>query len=256
MTRPVLQAVVLAAIFLFLGVAVAMAGMWAVPTPGSAPSIYDDFKWSSTANGFWHVNAQGATARIENSILTLKGGTVELDRRVQTDPYETVVVAKVRGKAFHRFAIGLGVYHAGTVGLEFDNEGAKCGRGTDFGWQVDVMKPWVAPPVGQWFYLALDMVNPYPTSNPPSNPNVKPKPMILTCSLYDASGHLLASVTPLDPPPNTHYVGLDEAYIRTWDTGNNYQVDWFYAGPPSGNPAQATLHGPGNVSTTITPGPK
>jgi hypothetical protein len=44
---------------------------------------------------------------------------------------------------------------------------------------------------------------------------------------------------PKTPPPNAHYVSFDEVFMRTWDSPNEYQVDWFYAGPPSGNPGNA-----------------
>jgi hypothetical protein len=242
--------IVLALIFLFLGAAAATAAYWDVPSPGSVPAIYDDFRWSSTANGFWHVNAIGTTVRIKHSLLTLKGNTVELDRRIQTDPYETVVVAKVRGIHFHRFGLGIGVYHAGTIGLEFDDDGVKCGRGTDYGYYADPFKVWKVPPARQWFYLTLDVINSYPNNvKIPNNPNAKLKPIIMTCSIYDQNGKLLGSMVPTVPPPNAHYIGFDEVYIRTWDAGNDYQLDWFYAGPASGNPAKYLLHGPGPVTS-------
>lgn len=243
MGRP-LQIVIIAVIFLFVGVASASAFFEILPDPGSGPSIYDDFNWSSTANGYWHQNAYGATARIADSILTLSGHMIELDRRVQTDPNETVIVAKVRGISFHKFSLGIGVYHAGTVGLEFDNDGVKCGRGTDNGWQVDVMKAWTKPPVNQWFYLAVDVINPYP--NPATIPqdSTTLKPITLRCSIWNSAGRLVSTDVASNPVPNTHYIALDEAYMRTWDSGNDYQVDWFYAGPPSGNPARLFLQRP------------
>lgn len=240
-----LRVAVLTLIFFFLGIASAAAVFVYLPDPGSAPAVYDDFKWSSTANGFWHVNAIGARAEIKHSLLTLSGHSIELDHRLQTDPNQTVVAAKVRGLHFHKFGIGIGVYHAGTVGLEFDDDGAKCGRGTDFGWRIDFIKAWTTPPVNQWMYVEVAVTNPYP--NPKDlqraekldNPK-KLKPITLTCSIYDANGNLIASSSPKDPPANTHYVGLDEVFMRTWDSGNDYQVDWFYAGPASGLPAMGT----------------
>lgn len=243
MIRP-LPIVIIAIIFLFVGVASASAFFAFLPDPGSSPSIYDDFNWSSTANGYWHQNAYGATARIENSLLTLTGDSIELDRRVQTDPYETVIIAKVRGIQFHKFSLGIGIYHAGTVGLEFDNDGVKCGRGTDQGWQIDIMKAWTKPPVNQWFYVAVDVKNPYP--NPATMPQNETdiKPVTLRCSMWDSAGHLVATDIASNPVPNTHYVALDEAYMRTWDSGNLYQIDWFYAGPPSGNPGRRFLQRP------------
>ena len=243
MSRPVLRAIVLGLVFFFVGVSAAAIALAAIPDPGSAPSIYDDFNWSSTSNGFWHVNPIGATAEIRDSMLTVKGHSIELDRRLQTDPYQTVVLAKVRGLHFHKFDIGIGAYHAGTVGLEFDDDGVKCGRGTDFGWKINSMKPWHHPPTGQWFYLKISVTNPYPTTEAynraesEAEKGKKLKLVTLTCSMYDAGGRLVTSMTPRVPPPNAHYVGLDETFIRTWDSGNDYQVDWFYAGPPSGIPA-------------------
>jgi hypothetical protein len=248
MSRPVLRAVVFALIFFFIGTGTAAIVLAAIPAPGSAPAIYDDFSWSSTSNGFWHVNAIGGKGIIKDSLLTLEGNSVELDRRLQTDPHETVVVARVRGIHFHRFALGVGVYHAGTVSLEFDDDGVKCGRGTDFGWKVDFMKGWEVPPAKQWFYLLLSVKNPYPDTEErekaeeyADKTGTKLKPVTLTCSMYDAQGHLVASVTPRVPPPNASYPGLDEAYLRTWNSGNRYQIDWLYAGPPSGIPAKSLL---------------
>lgn len=245
MNRTVVQGVVIALVFLFLGVAGTAAVMAYLPDPGSAPAIFDDFQWSSTANGFWHVNPIGATAQIEHSVLTLSGHSIELDRRVQTDPYETVVAARVRGLSFNRFALGIGLYHAGTVGMEFDDDGVKCGRGTDYGWQVDFLKGWTRPPVGQWVYLVITVKNPYPNpkdlQRAEKNPDAKLKPVTLTCAMYDANRHLVARIAPTQPPPNAHYVALDEAFMRTWDSGNDYQVDWFYTGPPAGIPDHALL---------------
>jgi hypothetical protein len=227
-------------IMLFLGGAIGGAVVWAIPDSGSAPSIFDDFNWSSTANGFWHVNPVGATARIAHGLLTVSGDSIELDRRLQTDPNATVVVARLRGLSFHKFALGLGVYHSGTISLEFDSDGVKCGRGTDHGFRIDFVKAWNPPPNGKWFYAGIRVVNPYP--NPADLAKLanvdadKLKPVTITCSLWDGSGKLLGSVTPTDPKPNTHYAALDEAYLRTWDSNNKYQVDWIYAGPISGLP--------------------
>src|SRR5947209_3874108 len=217
MNRRILRMAVIALILLLLGGALGAAVVFAIPDPGSAPSIYDDFNWSSTANGFWHVNPVGATARIKGGLLTVSGHSVELDRRMQTDPKSTVVVARVRGRKFDKFALGLGVYHAGTISLEFDSDGLKCGRGTDHGWQVDIVKSWTTPPAGKWVYLGIRVVNPYP------DPKVlaklgdidpsKMKPVTITCSIWDTSGKLLASDTPTDPKPNGHYAALDETYI-------------------------------------------
>lgn len=243
MSRP-LPIVIIAVIFLFVGVASASAFFEFLPDPGSSPSIFDDFNWSSTSNGYWHQNAYGATARIKDSLLTLSGDSIELDRRVQTDPYRTVIVAKVRGIQFHKFSLGIGVYHAGTVGLEFDNDGVKCGRGTDQGWQIDIMKAWTKPPANQWFYLGVDVKNPYPDPATIPQNDALLKPITLRCSMWDSTGHLVATDVASNPVPNTHYVGLDEAYMRTWDSGNLYQIDWFYAGPPSGNPARSFLQRP------------
>lgn len=235
--RSVLQGLVIALVALFIGVAGTAAVLAYIPDPGSNPSVFDDFNWSSTANGFWHVNAIGASAIIKNGTLTLSGHSIELDRRLQTDPRVTIAAAKVRGFGFRRFGLGLGVYHAGTVALEFDNEGFKCGRGSDFGWRVDLMKSWTTPPTGQWFILKVKVTNPYPTAK--SQAKVagldasKLKPVTVQCSVYDANGKLISTVTPTDPQPNAHYNALDEAYMRTWDSGNKYQLDWFYAGPPT-----------------------
>jgi hypothetical protein len=173
-------------------------------------------------------------------MLTLSGDSIELDRRMQTDPNATVVMARVSAAHFHKFGLGIGVYHAGTLGMEFDDDGIKCGRGTDRGWRVDFVKGWKVPPVGRWFYLKIVVVNPYP--NPTSYaaaPSNKLKPVTLTCSAYDAQGRLIGQITPRDPVPNAHYIALDEVFVRTWDSRNDYQVDWFYAGPPAGVPAMA-----------------
>ena len=237
MRRPLVQSAVVGLIALFLGVAGTAAVLAYIPDPGSTPSIYDDFNWSSIGNGFWHVNAIGAGAEIKNGLLTLSGHSVELDHRLQTDPAVTVAAAKVRGLTFHRFGLGLGVYHSGTVALEFDNEGLKCGRGTDFGWRVDVMKSWTTPPIGQWFILKVKVTNPYPTEAEQKAvahlDAARLKPVTVQCSVYDSAGHLISTLTPTDPEPNAHYNALDEAYLRTWDSGNKYQLDWFYAGPPT-----------------------
>jgi len=244
-SRPVWRLAVVALVFLFLGVAASAAAFALIPNPGSAPGIYDDFKWSSTDNGYWHVNEYGATATIKDSILELKGNSIELDRRLQTDPNETVVVARVRAFHLRKFQIGIGVYHAGTVAMELDDDGAKCGRGTDHGWKVDFVKAWSTPPEGKWFYMSIAVINPYPKPEVLAKleaQNVdaaKLKPVTIHCSLYDARGNLIAMATPTDPRPNTHYQALDEVFLRTWDDHNNDQVDWFYAGPPSGNPGRA-----------------
>lgn len=248
MKRSLLPAAVIALIFLLLGVAGAALAFAYLPDPGSPPSVYDDFAWSSVGNGYWHVNPVGASAEIKDNLLTLKGDTIELDRRVQTDPLETVVLAKVRGLSFHKFGLGIGVYHAGTVGLEFDNDGVKCGRGTDYGWKVDFLRAWKTPPVNQWFYVGISVRNPFPTEQAlrkaeiiADKTNTKLKPITLRCYLFDAQKHLIAAEQPSNPPPNAHYVGFDEVFLRTWDSANDYQVDWLYAGPVSGIPQGITL---------------
>lgn len=245
MRRPILKALVFGLIGLCIGVAGAAAVLAYIPDSGSAPSIFDDFKFSSTSNGFWHVNAYGATALINHSRLNLTGNSIELDRRVQTDPNETVVVAKIRASQFDKFGMGLGIYHSGTIGMEMDGDGIKCGRGTDHGYKVDFVKPWTTPPVNTWFYIEMGVVNPYPDPRVLAKLGTvdydKLKKVTLHCAAYDASGRLIGSVTPTDPPANTHYVALDEAYLRTWDSNNNYQLDWVYVGPPSGNPLQAIV---------------
>lgn len=244
MSRLLLKSIAIALIFLFVGVAGAAAVFEWVPDPGSAPSIFDDFNWNSTANGFWHVNDQGTHLDVSHSMLTLTGNSVELDHRVQTDPYATTIVAKVRGISFDKFGIGLGVYHAGTIGMEFDNDGVKCGRGTsDQGWQVDIMKPWTNPPVNQWYYLRMDVLNPYPTLTNTQLGKISTaqlKPVTIHCMVFNAARHLVAYDTPTNPAPNAHYVALDEALIHTWDSGNKYQVDWIYSGPLSGIPVKLT----------------
>jgi hypothetical protein len=235
--RPLLQILVFALIAFCVGVAGTAAVLAYIPDPGSPPSIYDDFNWSSTANGYWHVNAIGASAIIKSGRLTLVGHSIELDKRIQTDPHVTIAAARVRGFGFRRFGLGLGVYHSGTVALEFDDEGLKCGRGSDFGWRVDVMKSWTKPPVGQWFTLEVKVTNPYPTAKEQAKvahlDASQLKPVTVQCSAYDAAGHLISTITPTDPEPNAHYNALDEAYMRTWDSGNKYQIDWFYSGPPT-----------------------
>ncbi|PZR98051.1 MAG: hypothetical protein DLM70_18320 [Chloroflexi bacterium] len=238
-----MHALVIALIALFVGVAGSAAAFFYMPDSGSAPSIYDSFNFSSTANGFWHVYTDGADATIKHGMLTLSGHTLELDRRLQTDPKETVVALRIRGRSFHKFGAGLGIYHAGTLGLEFDDDGIKCGRGTDHGYAVDTVRGWTAPPANQWFYLLIAVINPYP------NPKVlaklgnvdysQLKKVTLRCAIFDAQGHLLAEDTAKHPPPNAHYAGLDEAYMRTWDSRNNYQIAWFNAGPPGGDPLNA-----------------
>ncbi|GAC1323479.1 MAG: hypothetical protein NVS2B16_06370 [Chloroflexota bacterium] len=244
MRRNAAFVIVVAMIAAFVGVAGAAAAFAWIPSPGSGPSIYDDFNWVSTANGFWHLNGAGADATIKHSILTLRGNSLELDRRVQTDPTETVVSARVRGLGFHKFGLGLGVWHAGTIGMEFDDDGVKCGRASDYGYQVDFLKAWSRPPIGKWLYLEMKVRNPYP--DPTKIPKVDDKLLKrvqLTCSIYDDTGKLIATDRATNPPPNTHYVGLDEAYLRVWDNQNRYQVDWYYAGPPKGNPLNGIVKG-------------
>src|SRR5690348_16423385 len=140
MGRPVLRGAVIALVFFFLGVASWAGAMALVPNPGSPPGIYDEFNFSSTANGYWHVNPLGGTAAIKDGRITLAGHSIELDHRLQTDPHQTVVVAKVRGLGWDNFAVGLGLYHSGTVSIEFDSDGIKCGRGTTFGWRIDYLQ--------------------------------------------------------------------------------------------------------------------
>ncbi|HEX8919765.1 MAG TPA: hypothetical protein VF898_14775, partial [Chloroflexota bacterium] len=144
----------------------------------------------------------------------------------------------------HKFAMGIGVYHAGTMGVEFDDDGVKCGRGTDFGWKIDIMKIWKNPPAHQWFYLKLAVNNPYPDPKALQWAEIHLptiKPVSITCSFFDSRGKLLSRDVPVNPPPNGHYVALDEVFMRTWDSGNDYHVDWFYAGPASGIPGPVGL---------------
>ncbi|HZU13581.1 MAG TPA: hypothetical protein VFB58_12145 [Chloroflexota bacterium] len=230
----VVRLAAIAVIFLCLGAATA-AGVFAfIPNPGSPPSIFDDFKWSSISNGYWHVYAAGGTARINYSILTLHGDTIEMDHRLQTDPYRTVVVVKIRATHFGKFSIGLGAYHSTAVSFEFDVDGAKCLRPSKEGTQIDILQPWLKPPTHRWFYLMLTLTNPYPyaTSLTPA----MTKPVTVACSLYGAHRQLLVSHRPITPPTELHYAAIDLINMRTWDTGNNYQVDWIYAGPASGSP--------------------
>jgi len=217
-----------------------------MPSPGTPPSIFDTFAWNSTRDGFWHVHPYGGTASVANSMLTLSGDSIELDRLLQTDPDTTVVAARVRASSFHKFAIGIGSYHNGTITTEFDDDGVKCGYGSGAGWQVVYIKAWKKPPLDTWFDIEVRVVNPYPGYTPQQlaalNSSVLKSPVI-TCALFDSQGKLLGSVTPQAPLPssNAHYVGLDEAFMRTWDSQNDYQVDWFYAGPPSGLPVHLQL---------------
>jgi hypothetical protein len=172
-----------------------------------------------------------------NGILTLQGAQTEMDHMFQTDPNKTVMVAKVRGLSFYKFDIALGSYHGNTVSLEFDNDGFRCGRGTDNGWTVDDMKLWTTPPTGKWFFLKLSIVNPYPNV---VNLPIKPaKSVPLTCSVYDAAGHRIAYDKPTEPPTNLRYPGVDQISLRTWDTHNKYQVDWVYAGPEAADPTRS-----------------
>lgn len=240
MKRSWARGIVVAIVALCVGVASSAAVLASLPDPGSPPSVYDDFNWSSTANGFWHVNADGASERIKGGTLALSGDSIELDRRMQTDPSVTEVAVRIRGLHFHKFGFGLGIYHAGTVGIEFDDDGAKCGRGTDFGYRVDFLRGWTSPPTGQWYYLTLTVTNPYPTKEEQekvANLDASQlKKVTLTCAMYDSTGKLLTKIVARDPAPNAHYQAFDEVYMRTWDSANRYQVDWFYAGPPSGAP--------------------
>ena len=236
MSRGALKLAVVAVIGIFFGIFLTAAVMAFLPNDGTAPSVYDDFRWSSISDGFWHVNADGGSAAIVNGILTMSGAQLEMDHLMQTDPNKTVMVAKVRGVQFYKFAIGVGTYHGGTVSLEFDNDGFRCGRGTDSGWQVDDMKLWTKPPMNKWFILKLSVVNPYPgITKLPAHPK---KPVTLTCSVWTPSGKRVAYDQPTNPVPNTRYPGIDEIYMRTWDSHNQYQVDWVYAGPPSGDPTR------------------
>jgi hypothetical protein len=175
-------------------------------------------------------------------MLTLRGHSIELDHRMQTDPKETVVSVRVRGVHLHKFGIGVGIYHSGTVGMELDDDGIKCGRGTDGGWRVDFLKDWKTPQENAWFYLRMSVLNPYPDPKVLAKLGDKDysqlKKVTLRCSAWDANGRLIATVNAKDPPPNAHYAALDEAFLRTWDSRNDYQIDWFYAGPPSGDPTR------------------
>lgn len=245
MSRAVLRVLIIGVIGVLIGVFLTAVAAAFVPNPGSAPSVYDDFRWSSISNGFWHVNEDGGQAAIVDGILTLSGAQAEMDHRIQTDPNRTVIVARVRGLKFFKFALGLGSYHGGTVSLEFDNDGFRCGRGTDNGWQVDDMKLWKTPPTGTWYYLKVAVWNPYPgvTTLP-----IKPKKaVVLTCSVYDTSGHRVAFNRPRKPPTNIRYPGIDEIYLRTWDTHNRYEVDWVYAGPESGDPTRSLVRAAGGA---------
>ena len=246
--RAAAQAGVVGLICIFLGIAVGVFTISFAPDPGSTPAIFDDFNFNSTANGFWHVNAIGSHTLIKHSLLTLTGASEELDHRVQTDPKVTIVSLKIRGIRFHKFGVGLGIYHSGTLGMEFDEDGIRCGRGTDHGYQVDVLKLWRVPPVGQWFYLRMAVKNPYPDPRVLAKlGNVNPdklKHVTITCSAYDSTGKLIRTITPVDPPANAHYIALDEAFVRTWDHNNEYQIDWFYAGPPTGDPLNGIVRQP------------
>jgi hypothetical protein len=229
-----LRVLVVGLIFLCLGIAGSAAVFALMPSPGSPPGIFDTFDWDSMSNGYWHASPYGGTASINGSRLTLAGHTVELDRRLQTDPYDTVVAVRVRGLGFDKLGFGISGLHSANVGMEFDSDGIKCGYGSDEGWIVPVLKGWTAPPTRQWFYLVLSVRNPYPTVT--SSAATGTKPIGVTCSAYDGRGRLLNSVTATRPPPNAKYPGFDEVYLRTWDSKNRYQVDWLYAGPPSGSP--------------------
>ncbi len=236
MSRAALRVVVIVLIGLLLGVLVEAAVFAFIPNRGDPPSVYDDFRWSSISNGYWHVNEDGGNAAIVDGILTLSGAQTEMDHLLQTDPNKTVMVAKVRGLSMYKFALGLGSYHGGTVSLEFDNDGFRCGRGTESGWMVDDMKLWKTPPIGKWFYLRVSVFNPYPgVTNLPIKPK---KSIVLTCTVYDSSGRRIAYDRPVDPPSNIRYPGIDEVYLRTWDNHNRYQVHWVYAGPVSGDPTR------------------
>jgi len=240
--RSIAQGTVIALIFLFVGVAGAAAFFGYLPNPGSPPSVYDDFRFSTPSNGFWHVNADGAAAKVTGSLITLHGAQIELDHRLQTDPHSTVVVARVRGWSFQKFALGIGGYHSSSVSVELDSDGVKCVRATDNGTKVDFMRVWKKPPAGQWLYLALVVQNPYP--HPPKHLDVATEKGInLTCALYGSRGVLTSADRPTDPPASVHYPGIDEVYFRTWDTHNDYQLDWIYAGPSQGIPHSAHLRG-------------
>ena len=244
--RKIAQIGVIALIALLIGVACTAAVFAYIPDSGSAPSIYDDFNYSTTGSSFWHVNAVGGDNEIKPSSLTLTGASIELDRRIQTDPNETVVSLRIRAQHFEKFGFGIGVYHSGTVGIEFDGDGIKCGRGTDYGYQVDPVVVWKTPHVNQWFYLRLVVKNPYPDPAVLAKlGNIDPaklKKVTVICSAWDNQGHLVGQVTPTDPPPNAHYAAFDEVFMRTWNSNNRYQIDWFYAGPPDGDPLHYIVH--------------
>lgn len=239
MNHRALQGAVVAVIFLFLGVATAAAVLAFIPNPGSPPSVFDDFNFASTSNGFWHVDTTGGTVTIKDSVVTMSGAMTELDHRLQTDPHRTIVVVKIRGLKFGKFAIGLGQYKADTVGLEFDNDGAKCTWPTQGGESVQILKGWKRPPAGQWFYLVLSVTNPYPRVQTLTSSMTKP--IEIACTAYDASGRPLNPALPAPMASNVHYAGFDQVYIRTWDSGNRYQIDWLYAGPASGNPVSRLM---------------
>ena len=50
MRRTTVRLLIIGAICLFVGIASGAAAMALVPNPGTPPSIYDDFAWSSTAD--------------------------------------------------------------------------------------------------------------------------------------------------------------------------------------------------------------
>jgi hypothetical protein len=247
MKRAVWRWIVAAVILLLLGSAAGAAAVWAIPNEGSPPSIFDSFAYSSTGSGYWHVNADGAHAIIADGTLNMVGNSIELDHRLQSDPYSTVAVAKIRASSFDRFALGLGLYHSGTITFEFDVDGAKCGRGSDVGYAVDFVKPWNPPPLNTWFYAGIRIKNPYPNPTPAllrklSNEDSDLwKPVTISCELWNSAGQKIAEITPTTPRPNTHYASIDEAFMRTWDDKNNYTVDWFYAGPPAAIPHGITF---------------
>lgn len=247
MSRSLLRILLAAFIALCLGVAGTAFAVTLIPDPGSPPSIYDDFNFSSVANGYWHTHSYGATERIANGVLTITGDNMEFDKRFQTDPNETVISAKLRAGFYHKMGIGMGSYHSGTVGLEIDSDGIKCGRGTDFGYMVNPVYPWVNQPTNKWFYVRMSIINPYPTlEEQKAAANLPPAKLIrptIRCSAWNANGKLLGTVVASVPPPNTNYVSIDEAYIHTWDSHNDYQIDWIYAGPKSGDPLNRLVTG-------------
>ena len=87
--------------------------------------------------------------------------------------------------------------------------------------------------------------NPYP--NPEDYGRIRAKdpellkPVTLQCAAYDAAGRLVGKVVPRNPPPNANYPSFDMVHISMWDSGNHYEVDWIYAGPPSGSPLRRIL---------------